>query len=98
MGMAGIFTVDDVHKTYEELVSKGVEFTEEPTERFYGTDCGLRDPFGNPLRIGTPKNGPIEVPDPRSSRPRTRPEQRHGPKEPASAGLFRCRSQLGLDR
>ena len=62
--MAGIFTVDDVHKTYEELVSKGVEFTEEPTERFYGTDCGLRDPFGNPLRIGTPKKGPIEVPDP----------------------------------
>jgi hypothetical protein len=27
----------------------------EPTERFYGTDCGLRDPFGNHLRIGTPK-------------------------------------------
>src|ERR687895_566766 len=57
-------TVDDIHKTYEDLVAKGVEFTEEPTERFYGTDCGLRDPFGNPLRIGTPKEGPIEVPDP----------------------------------
>jgi catechol 2,3-dioxygenase-like lactoylglutathione lyase family enzyme len=46
-----------------ELVTKGVEFTEEPTERFYGTDCGLRDPFGNPLRLGTPKEGPVEVPD-----------------------------------
>ena len=34
-----------------------MEFTEEPTERFYGTDCGLRDPFGNPIRIGTPKDG-----------------------------------------
>jgi hypothetical protein len=45
-------------------VAQGVEFTEEPTERFYGTDCGLRDPFGNPLRIGTPKEGPIEIPDP----------------------------------
>jgi catechol 2,3-dioxygenase-like lactoylglutathione lyase family enzyme len=66
MGMAAIIAVDDVHKTYEELVAKGVEFTEEPTERFYGTDCGLRDPFGNPLRIGTPKQGPIEVPDPSS--------------------------------
>jgi hypothetical protein len=55
-------TVDDVHKAYEELRAKGVEFTEEPTERFYGTDCGLRDPFGNPLRIGQPKEGPIEVP------------------------------------
>jgi catechol 2,3-dioxygenase-like lactoylglutathione lyase family enzyme len=64
MGMAGIIAVDDIHKTYEELVAKGVEFTEEPTERFYGTDCGLRDPFGNPLRMGTPKEGPFEIPDP----------------------------------
>jgi catechol 2,3-dioxygenase-like lactoylglutathione lyase family enzyme len=64
MGMAAIISVDDVHKTHKELVAKGVEFTEEPTERFYGTDCGLRDPFGNPLRIGTPKEGPIEVPAP----------------------------------
>jgi catechol 2,3-dioxygenase-like lactoylglutathione lyase family enzyme len=63
-GMAAIIAVDDVHKTYEELKAQGVEFTEEPTERFYGTDCGLRDPFGNPLRIGTPKEGPFEIPDP----------------------------------
>jgi catechol 2,3-dioxygenase-like lactoylglutathione lyase family enzyme len=63
MGMAGILTVDDIHKTYEELMAKGVEFTEEPTERFYGTDCGLRDPSGNHLRIGQPKEGPIEIPD-----------------------------------
>jgi catechol 2,3-dioxygenase-like lactoylglutathione lyase family enzyme len=67
MGMAGIFKVDDIHKTYEELRAKGVEFTEEPTERFYGTDCGLRDPFGNYLRIGEPKEGPIEVPEPGSA-------------------------------
>src|SRR5262245_33170871 len=52
MGMAAIIAVDDVHATYDELKAKGVEFTEEPTERFYGTDCGLRDPFGNFLRIG----------------------------------------------
>lgn len=58
MGVAGIFTVDDIHKAYEELRAKGVEFTEEPTERSYGTDCGLRDPFGNRLRIGQPKDGP----------------------------------------
>ena len=55
MGMAGIIAVDDIHKTYAELKAKGVEFTEEPTERDYGTDCGLRDPFGNHLRMGTPK-------------------------------------------
>jgi catechol 2,3-dioxygenase-like lactoylglutathione lyase family enzyme len=55
MGFAAIIAVDDVQKTYEELQAKGVEFTEEPTERDYGTDCGLRDPFGNHLRIVTPK-------------------------------------------
>ena len=64
LGMVAVLTVDDIHRTYEELVVKGVEFTEEPTERFYGTDCGLRDPFGNHLRIGQPKEGPIEFPDP----------------------------------
>jgi catechol 2,3-dioxygenase-like lactoylglutathione lyase family enzyme len=45
------FTTDDCRKTYEELVARGVEFTEEPTERAYGIDCGLRDPFGNAIRI-----------------------------------------------
>ncbi|MGH2923443.1 MAG: VOC family protein [Solirubrobacterales bacterium] len=49
-----MFVVDDVHKTYDELKAKGVAFTEEPTECDYGTDCGLRDPFGNPLRITSP--------------------------------------------
>lgn len=55
MGVAAIIEVDDVHTTYGDLKAKGVEFTEEPTERDYGTDCGLRDPFGNHLRIGTTK-------------------------------------------
>jgi catechol 2,3-dioxygenase-like lactoylglutathione lyase family enzyme len=64
MGMVAVLTVDDIDRTYEELMARGVEFTEEPTERFYGTDCGLRDPFGNHLRIGQPKEGPIEFPDP----------------------------------
>ncbi|MEV0971351.1 VOC family protein [Microtetraspora glauca] len=46
-----IFTVDDCRKTYETLLGKGVEFTQEPTEHFYGTDCALRDPFGNAIRF-----------------------------------------------
>ena len=33
---------------------KGVEFTEEPTERAYGIDCGFRDPFGNHIRLTQP--------------------------------------------
>lgn len=55
MGMAGIIEVDDVYATYENLKAQDVEFTEEPTERPYGVDCGLRDPFGNHIRIGTSK-------------------------------------------
>ena len=64
MGVVAILTTDDIHKTYETLLARGVEFTEEPTERFYGTDCGFRDPFGNHLRLGQPKKGPVEIPDP----------------------------------
>jgi catechol 2,3-dioxygenase-like lactoylglutathione lyase family enzyme len=45
------FTTDDCRKTYDSLVARGVEFSEEPTERAYGIDCGLRDPFGNAIRI-----------------------------------------------
>jgi catechol 2,3-dioxygenase-like lactoylglutathione lyase family enzyme len=48
------FTTDDCRKTYEELERKGVEFTEEPTERPYGIDVGLRDPFGNHIRFSQP--------------------------------------------
>ena len=53
-GAAGggvIFQTDDCQATYERLQAAGVEFTQEPTERFYGTDMGIRDPFGNPIRI-----------------------------------------------
>jgi catechol 2,3-dioxygenase-like lactoylglutathione lyase family enzyme len=45
---------EDARKTFEELKAKGVEFTDEPTERSYGVDFGVRDPFGNNLRIVQP--------------------------------------------
>ena len=64
LGLALILTVDDCRKTYEELKAKGVEFTEEPTERFYGIDCGARDPFGNNFRIGELAETPGPPPDP----------------------------------
>lgn len=44
-------TTDDCRKTYETLKARGVEFTQEPTERDYGIDVGVRDPFGNNFRI-----------------------------------------------
>jgi catechol 2,3-dioxygenase-like lactoylglutathione lyase family enzyme len=47
-----VFLTDDAHGLYETLRERGVtDFTQEPTEHFYGTDMGLRDPFGNGIRI-----------------------------------------------
>ena len=47
-----VFLVDDVRDLYETLKARGVtDFTQEPTDHFYGTDMGLRDPFGNAIRI-----------------------------------------------
>ena len=56
-------TGDTVQGTYEDWKAKGVEFTEEPTERPYGIDCALRDPFGNPVRITQPAQGPVTAED-----------------------------------
>ena len=50
-GFAAGFTTDNVKKTYEALKAKGVEIADELTERDYGSDFGIRDPFGNQLRI-----------------------------------------------
>ena len=66
-GAAGgglIFETDDCRRDYERLRDAGVEFTQEPVERFYGIDCALRDPSGNPVRITQRPEGPIEVPSP----------------------------------
>jgi catechol 2,3-dioxygenase-like lactoylglutathione lyase family enzyme len=61
-GFAVGFVTDDCRKTYEELKAKGVEFTQEPTEHFYGIDVGLRDPFGNNMRLVQPAPQPLKVP------------------------------------
>ncbi len=54
LGLGFILNTDDCRKTFAELVEKGVEVIEEPTDRFYGIDCGIRDPFGNHIRITQP--------------------------------------------
>ena len=59
-GAAGghlFFSCDDAYKTHAELKERGVEITEEPEDRGYGIDFGLRDPFGNHLRIAQLKQG-----------------------------------------
>jgi catechol 2,3-dioxygenase-like lactoylglutathione lyase family enzyme len=45
------FTTDDIQGSYEELKSRGVEFSQEPTEQPYGVDAGFRDPSGNQFRM-----------------------------------------------
>jgi catechol 2,3-dioxygenase-like lactoylglutathione lyase family enzyme len=52
-GAAGglFFTTDDIQGSYEELKSRGVEFSQEPTEQPYGIDAGFRDPSGNQFRV-----------------------------------------------
>jgi hypothetical protein len=63
-GFAIGFATNDCRKTYEDLKAKGVEISDELTERFYGTDFGVRDPFGNNIRVVQPAEGPIVPPDP----------------------------------
>ncbi len=49
------FQTDDVRGLYETLKARGVtDFTQSPTDHFYGTDMGVRDPFGNAIRILQP--------------------------------------------
>jgi len=52
-GFAGtvFLTTDDCRGDYEQLLARGVEFTETPEERPYGIDCGFRDPSGNSIRL-----------------------------------------------
>jgi predicted enzyme related to lactoylglutathione lyase len=52
-GAAGgvFFETDDCRATYEQMRSRGVEFTQEPFERPYGIDAGFRDPSGNHHRL-----------------------------------------------
>jgi predicted enzyme related to lactoylglutathione lyase len=56
-GAAGglFFSTDDCRASYEELKSRGVEFTQEPTEQPYGIDAGIRDPSGNHFRMVQPR-------------------------------------------
>ena len=53
---SGAFHTADCRKTFEELKAKGVEFTQEPTDQFYGVLAVFKDPFGNVFSMTQPKN------------------------------------------
>ncbi len=42
-----VLTVDDCRASYERLRNRGVEFTQEPVDRYGTVDAGFRDPSGN---------------------------------------------------
>jgi catechol 2,3-dioxygenase-like lactoylglutathione lyase family enzyme len=42
-----VLTVSDCRATCEQMRSKGVEFTQEPIDRYGTVDAGFRDPSGN---------------------------------------------------
>ena len=44
---SGVFETNDCRATYAELKAKGVEFTSEPKEQFYGTEALFKDNSGN---------------------------------------------------
>jgi catechol 2,3-dioxygenase-like lactoylglutathione lyase family enzyme len=58
------FSTGDCRKTFEELLARGVEFTQEPVAQSYGVDCALRDPFGNAIRIVEHASVPEQSPAP----------------------------------
>jgi catechol 2,3-dioxygenase-like lactoylglutathione lyase family enzyme len=43
----GVFETDDCQQTYDELVAKGVEFIQSPTEQLYGVEAMGKDDSGN---------------------------------------------------
>jgi catechol 2,3-dioxygenase-like lactoylglutathione lyase family enzyme len=42
-----VFVVDDCRAAYDQFRARGVEFTQEPIERYGSVDASFRDPSGN---------------------------------------------------
>ncbi|WP_431121631.1 VOC family protein [Variovorax paradoxus] len=42
-----VLTVADCRAAYDRMLAAGVEFTQEPVDRFGTVDAGFRDPSGN---------------------------------------------------
>ena len=52
---AGVFETDDIHKTYEELKARGVEFKGPPVTQSWGTATVMKDNSGNWFSLGQDK-------------------------------------------
>src|SRR5687768_6800248 len=52
-----VLEVDDCRAAYERMKARGVEFTQEPTERYGTVDAGFRDPSGNGWKMLQSRRG-----------------------------------------
>jgi catechol 2,3-dioxygenase-like lactoylglutathione lyase family enzyme len=50
-----VLVVEDCHRAYETMRSRGVEFTQEPVERYGNIDASFRDPSGNGWKMLEPR-------------------------------------------
>ena len=48
----GVFECDNLEATYEELKSRGVEFTQPPKREPYGYEAVFKDDSGNWFSLG----------------------------------------------
>ena len=46
-----VFVVDDCRAAYDQFRKRGVEFTQEPIERYGSVDASFRDPSGNGWKL-----------------------------------------------
>lgn len=46
-----VLVVDDVRGAYEQMKARGVEFTQEPVDRYGSVDASFRDPSGNGWKL-----------------------------------------------
>ena len=46
-----VLMVDDCRAAYDRMQARGVEFTQEPVERFGSVDANFRDPSGNGWKL-----------------------------------------------
>ena len=52
-----VLSVDDCRAAYERMNARGVEFTQEPVDRYGAVDASFRDPSGNGWKLIEARRG-----------------------------------------
>ena len=52
-----VLEVEDCRAAYDRMLRLGVEFTQEPLDRYGAVDAGFRDPSGNGWKIIQARKG-----------------------------------------